>query len=106
QTVTLRYKWNKGEEVRYRVTQQSTATVAGLPSGMGPMNIDTTMTQVVRSVVKDVAADGSATIEHVYESIKMDIDSPMAKMAFDSANKDAAADSNQMNKTLGAMVGE
>ena len=33
QSVTLRYKWTKGEEVRYRVTQQTTATVSGLQIG-------------------------------------------------------------------------
>ena len=30
QSVTLRYKWTKGEEVKYRVTQQTTATVSGV----------------------------------------------------------------------------
>src|SRR5262245_5505176 len=89
QSVTLRYKWTKGEEVTYSGTKQKTETVSGLPNGMGNMNIDTTMTQVVRSVVKDVAADGTVTMEQVYESIRMAIDSPMARMAFDSTNKDA-----------------
>jgi len=106
QSVTLRYKWTKGEEVRYRVTQQTTATVSGLPSGLGNMNVDTTMAQVVRSVVKDVAADGTATMEQVYESVRMDLNSPLARISVDSANKDAAADANPMNAALGAMLGE
>ena len=104
QPVTLRYKWTKGEEVKYRVTQQTTATVSGLPDGMGNMNVETTMAQVIRSVVKDVAADGVVTVEQVYESIRTDINSPMARVTFDSANSDAAADVNPMNATLGAPV--
>jgi len=106
QPVMLRYKWTKGEEVKYRVTQQTTATVSGLPNGMGNMNIETTMAQVIRSVVKDVAADGAVTVEQVYESIRMDINSPMARVTFDSANSDAAADVNPMNATFRAIVGE
>ena len=106
QPVTLRYKWTKGEEVKYRVTQQTTATVSGLPDGMGNMNVETTMAQVIRSVVKDVAADGVVTVEQVYESIRTDINSPMARVTFDSANRDAAADVNPMNATFRAMVGE
>jgi hypothetical protein len=105
QSVTLRYKWTEGEEVKYRLTQQTTATVSGLPNGLGNMKVDTTMALVVRSVVKEVAADGTVTLEQVYESIRMDINSPMA-MAVDSANKDAAADTNPMNAALGAMLGE
>ena len=105
QPVTLRYKWTAGEEVKYRVTQQTTATVSGLPDGMGNMNVETTMAQVIRSVVKDVAADGAVTVEQIYESIRADINSPMARVTFDSANRDAA-DVNPMNATLGAMVGE
>ena len=106
QPVRLRYKWTKGEELRYRVTQQTTATVSGLPNGMGNLNLETTMVQVIRSLVKDVAADGSVTVEQVYESIRMDFSSPTAKMTFDSANKDATADPNPMIAPLGAMVGE
>jgi Family of unknown function (DUF6263) len=108
QPVTLRYKWTKGEDVRYRVIQQSTGTVSGLPGGMGNMNIESTMTQVFRSLVQDVAADGTATIKQVIESVRMEANTPMAKMVFDSANKDAAAtpDANPMNSAFAAMVGE
>jgi hypothetical protein len=106
QSVTLRYKWTTGEEIKSRLTQQTTATISGLPNAVGGMNVDTTMALVVRSVVKDVAADGTLTMEQVCESIRMDMNSPMARTAFDSANKDAAADANPMNAALGAMIGE
>jgi hypothetical protein len=107
QPVTLRYKWTKGDDIRYRVTQQTTATVSGLPGGMGSMNVETTITQIIRGIVEDVAADGTATIKQVYESFKMEMNSPMANMAIDSANKDAAGPGgNPMNNMLSAIVGE
>src|SRR5687768_13139914 len=105
QPLMLRYRWTKGEEVRYRMTQQSTATISGLPGGMPDMNVVTTMSQVVRSVVEDVAPDGTATIRQTYESVRMNMDSPMAKMAYDSAAKDAAGDP-MMKDMFSAMIGE
>jgi hypothetical protein len=106
QPVTLRYKWTTGDDVTYRVTQQSTATVSGLPNGLSNMNVDTTMTQIVRNVVKDVAADGTVTLEQMYESVRIDTTSPMASTTFDSANKDVPANANPTNAALGAIVGE
>jgi hypothetical protein len=106
QELTLRYRWTKGEEVRYRMTQESTATISGLPGGMPDMNVVTTMSQVVRSVVENVAPDGSATIRHTYESVRMNMDSPMAKMAYDSTAKDMAAGDPMMKDMFSAMIGE
>ena len=90
QPLTLRYKWTKGEEVKYRVTQQTTATFSGLPNGMANMNVETTVAQVIRSVVKDVAPDGTATVEQVYESIRMDINSPMVRLRPSTARTEMA----------------
>ena len=46
QDVTLRYRWTKGETIRYRIVQQSTTTISGIP-GMGDMAIDQSTTQVI-----------------------------------------------------------
>jgi hypothetical protein len=69
------------------------------------MDLDTTIVYVVRSVVQDVAADGTATMEQVFESIRMDMKSPSFRTTYDSANKDAAAGASPMNM-IGAMIGE
>jgi hypothetical protein len=103
QPVALRYKWTTGDEARYRVTQQPTGTVSGPPNGLAGSNIEMTIVQVARSAVKDVSTDGTATMEQIYESIRFDINSPVAT-AFDSANR--AADANPMDAALAAMVGE
>ena len=48
QDVTLRYRWTKGETIRYRIVQQSTTTISGLPGGMGDMAIDQSTSQTLR----------------------------------------------------------
>lgn len=109
QDVTLRYRWTKGEEVRYRTTQQTDMQMSGLP-GMGDMNIAMTMVQVNKMVVDDVAADGSATLRNSFESIKMSMNVPMmGEVTYDSANPAASAGnpiSEALAKTVGAMAGE
>lgn len=109
QDVTLRYRWTKGEEVRYRTTQQTDMQMSGLP-GMGDMNITMVMTQVNKFVVDDVASDGSATLRNTYESVKVSMNVPMmGEVTFDSANPAASTGnpiSDALAKTLGAMAGE
>ena len=109
QDVTLRYRWTKGEEVRYRSTQQTDMQMSGLP-GMGDMNITMTMVQVNKFVVDAVAADGSATLRNTYESIKISMNVPMmGEVTFDSANPAASSGnpiSESLAKTMGAMAGE
>ncbi len=109
QDVTLRYRWTKGEEVRYRTTQQTDMQMSGLP-GMGDMNITMTMTQVNKFVVDAVTADGSATLRNTYESVKVAMNVPMmGEVTFDSANPAASAGnpiSEALAKTMGAMAGE
>jgi uncharacterized protein DUF6263 len=107
QDLTLRYRWTKGETIRYRITQQSATTISGLP-GMGEMNIEQSNVQIFRSVVQDVAADGTTTLQQAVESVKMEMTSPMINMAYDSANPDTTG--NPMNAMLknmfSALIGE
>src|SRR5262245_42179838 len=75
QNITLQYRWTKGEEFRQRVVQQTTATVAGLPAGVGG-GVEANMTQVVRTTVDDVAADGAVTMRYAYESARWEMKTP------------------------------
>src|SRR5437879_5739485 len=79
QDVTLQYRWTKGDEVSYRFVQQSTTTVSGLP-GRGEMTVETSMSQVLRTTVDDVAADRTATLRYIYESARWEMKSPMGTM--------------------------
>ena len=45
QDATLRYRWVNGDEIRYRLSQQGTTTITGLP-GIGETTIDQSNVQV------------------------------------------------------------
>jgi hypothetical protein len=106
QDATLRYKWTKGDTVRYQIVQQSTSVLSGLP-GMGDMNIDQTSTQVLLTTAENVAADGTATLKQTVESVKMQMNSPMFSFAFDSVKPEAATDpmSSMLKNVLSPMIG-
>jgi hypothetical protein len=107
QDATLRYRWTKGEEQRYRTTTQTEMVMSGVP-GMGDMNIASTMVQVHKMTVEDVAADGTATLRYVYESFKMTMAIPMAgEMTYDSTAPPAEGNPvTDSLKPLGAMAGQ
>jgi hypothetical protein len=108
QNVTLRYRWTKGDRVRYRFTQQTSTATTGVP-GFGDMTSDQTTTQTLSIVVDEVAADGSVILRQVFESVRIEVNTAMGKLVFDSDNKDAATD-NPFGKFLAgvmpAMIGE
>jgi hypothetical protein len=107
QDLTLRYKFAKGETLRYRMTQQSTSTISGLPGDMGEMTVEQTVTQVLKETVDDVAADGTTTLRATFESINVDMTTPMGRMAYDTAHPENASDPGSMLKGIfGNMVGE
>ena len=81
QDVTLRYRWTKGETLRYRIVQQSTTTISGIP-GMGDMAIDQSNTQVMATVAEEVTPERT-TLRQVIESMKMEMNSPMFGASFD-----------------------
>jgi Family of unknown function (DUF6263) len=89
QDVTLRYRWTKGDKLRYRFTQQTSTTTTGVP-GIGDMTSEQTATQTFSVAVEDVAADGSASLRQVFEAVRIEVNTPMGKMTFDSENKDTA----------------
>ncbi len=104
----LRYRWTKGETIRYRIVQTTNAAMSGIP-GMGEMNITNTMTQVQRFIVQDVAADGTATLQSTFEAIKMEMGTPMGTYVYDSASPNQNSGDpvvSQLASSIGAMVGE
>src|SRR5262245_17902537 len=81
QEVTLAYRWAKGETVLYRVTQQVTTTMSGVP-GAGDLSFEQTMNQVLRSVPESIAADGTATLRQTVDSVRVEMRTPMGQMGF------------------------
>jgi Family of unknown function (DUF6263) len=108
QDVALRYRWNKGEALRYRMVQETTIAMSGIP-GMGEMNITNTMTQIQKMTAQDVASDGTATIQALFESVKMEMGTPMGNFVYDStapAQNNADPMVAQVAGMMGALVGE
>jgi surface antigen len=76
---------------------------------MGEMTVTTTQTQMLQASATDVAADGAATVNVKFESIRMDMASAMGSFSYDSAAPPAqAADpvTSTLAAVMGAMVGE
>jgi hypothetical protein len=108
QGVSLKYRWTKGEVLNYRSTIKSHVVMSGVP-GMGEMTVGTTITQMTKMTTEDVAADGSATVRNLIESMKMEMATPMGTMTYDSAAPAAAGGDPMMDafaKSIGVMVGE
>jgi len=105
--VTLQYHWNKGEELRYRIVQQTTGTMDGLRDGSS-RPVESNMSQVVRTLVEDVAADGTATLRFVYESARWETKAPTDTWVVDTTSPNAASTGvpDGIKGILTAMVGE
>ena len=107
QTAALRYRWAKGDVVPYRVTQQSSSTVTGMP-GMGEIVVDQTFVQGFHMTVEEVAADGTATLRQTFDSFRMAMNSPAGSLAFDSVSAAQPDDPTTaaMATPMLAMIGE
>jgi hypothetical protein len=106
QEVTLAYRWTKGEPLLYSVTQVVNTTMSGMP-GMGEVTFDQTTSQVLRTVADSIAEDGTTTLSQTIDSVRMEMNTPMGKMGFDSANPDALQDPTGMMKgVFTSMLGE
>jgi hypothetical protein len=106
QTVTLRYHWTKGDARTYRVTTQTDNAITGMPGGR--VTTSQTMTQVLKYVVEDVAADGSATLRQTFQSIRMETVNPTGKFVIDSGVRETSQNPmvEGMRGVLAAMAGE
>ncbi len=107
QGATLRYRWNKGETVTYRMTMQTSSLITGMPGTTG-RKVDQTMTQVIGMTVEDVGADGATTIRQTFQSVKMEMNGPMGHIVYDTAAPGSIANPmvQSLRQVLGAMVGE
>lgn len=107
QTLTLRYRWAKGESRTYRMTTQTDRSITGMP-GAPTRTIAQTMTQVLKIAADDVAPDGTLTLRQTFQSVRMETNGPMGKIVFDSAAPDSTPNpmGQAMRQVLGAMVGE
>jgi Family of unknown function (DUF6263) len=106
QDAKFTYQWKKGAAIKYRVVQQSTTTISGLPGGMGDLTIDQSTTQTLSSVVEDVAADGAATLRQTVEAIKAEINSPMMAMSYDSAAPNASTGATIFKDVFSQLIGQ
>jgi hypothetical protein len=101
QEVTLRYRWTKGEETRTRMTQQVSTTIStAIPGGPGNGSVESSMSQVFHTIVEDVAADGTATLRQVIESVRMEFNTPLGNTVFDSASKRQSAEQDHDCRVL------
>jgi hypothetical protein len=68
------------------------------------------MSQVFRTIVDNIATDGTATLSLVIESVRMEIDSPLGKSVFDSSSKDIDPTTDSLSKAMSAaysaMIGQ
>jgi hypothetical protein len=102
QDVTLRYRWNIGEPLRYRVTQTVMMTAPGA-------EMTFSMVRVVQMSANAIAADGTSAVRLLVESVRLDIVSPTGKVTFDGnavGGQPADPMSVAMTKLMRAYVGE
>ena len=108
QGVTLRYTWTKGEQLNYRMTNESTVGMSGLP-GVGDMTTSTSIVQMQTMTTDSVAADGAGTVLTKIDSMRLDMATPMGVMSYDSANPPAPGTNpmaEQLGSAMSAVVGQ
>ena len=97
----------KGRAFAIARVQESNIGMSGIP-GAGDMNLTTTVTEVHLVTPSDIAADGTATLSVKFESMKIDIVTPMGNMSVDSSASGPPPDPMlaDAQKMLQAVVGE
>lgn len=108
QEAALAYKWNKGETLRYRMTQTTDTTMSGLPGGMPDVTLNQVLTQAFKMTVDDLTADGVVTLSQVFESMRMDVNTPAGKVTVDSAAPAASGGAPEQlaHKIFASLIGE
>lgn len=104
ESAQLRYKWTEGQVIRQRMTTESVSEGAG---PMGPMKVTQKQVMVMRMTPQAVAEDGTATIEIVYESMRIDSENPIqGKTTFDSTKPNEGDADNPSVQAMAAMLNE
>ena len=99
--VRLAWKFREGDVIRYRILQEIHQSM----SGMGNMETDTRVGQVLREKVQSVAPDGTAKIEVTWEALRYRLEAPMGgSLEFDST-KDSPESAAGPMKGLSKIVG-
>jgi hypothetical protein len=110
QEAVLRYRWTSGEAVQYRMSQQTTTVVSGLPGGMPDMTVGQTVGQTMRMIADSVAADGTTSLKQTIESMNMNMEMPMGmgSVSYDTAKPDQASGPGaaELKTIFGAMIGQ
>jgi hypothetical protein len=110
QQVTLQYHWTKGEDLTYRFAQETTTSMSGLAGGVGDVNVGIRTSQVIRTRVDDVTADGTATLNYTYQSARWELTSPMGTTSYDTAaptdTPPGDAMTGMVRDMLTALIGE
>ncbi len=78
EAATLEYKWTKGDTQRYKMTMEKSTKLSGAQQGEATES----RYYIWRQEVKDVAPDGTATIETKYEIAGVRIVIPSMQMDF------------------------
>lgn len=116
--IDLRPKWEKGQEIRYVLTQhadnttgtgttpsapkgRSTSKPGGGASNSGDQKLDQEITFVLR--VKETDPEAGATVEMVYEKVKLKLAAGETTIDFDSSKPPKADD--PMAAALGQLAG-
>lgn len=99
--IDLRPKFKKGADTRFAMDLD----IAGTQKLAGVGDVKTTITQSIglKMLVRDVAASGAATVDMVYESLKLSSTSPLMEMSFDSTKP--ATDADTVDALLRPIVG-
>ena len=109
QSVTLRYRWTKGETRTYRTTTKTDRVVTGLPGApAGPVTVVQTVTQVLKFTAEEVAPDGGATLRQTFQSTRTEMSNPAGTFVFDSTAPNASQDpmAQSVREITAAMIGE
>lgn len=102
----LAYIWVKDRPLTYNVTQEGVQKISGLPMGDADQSVRQNITLVMNP--KEVAPDGTATIEVVYSAVRLEMQPMMQpkKFAYDSANPGADNAPNPLAGPVMALVGQ
>jgi hypothetical protein len=104
---TLQYKWTQGEALVYRTSLNTESTMSGMP-GVGQATLTQKMTQRIKILPAAVAPDGSATLQQTIEAVKVEMQTMMGTLAYDSEHPEAAKGdegAQALARVFGGMVG-
>ncbi len=104
ESVPLRYKWEQGQVLRQRVTQETNSTGDG---PMGAMSSKQKQVMTVRTTVQSVAEDGAATLEYVTEAMQVEMEMPMqGKVTYDTAKPEQGDGNHPAVQAMTTMLNE